>query len=539
MGIGSYKDIYTLAQYKNRVTLISTELASSYGYHFLAEGRQELLKQIQILEAKEKRIFDLIGVKDLQDLNQRMKEYEEAVTNFSGVNLNEEIIAILTTENQEEYEAFEQAFFDFFNRVVLKSKPLQSFTSEAVQNLALNELNKQLKGKKGFKFSSTRGYNNNKIQVSSFTQEQKEAWRKAMENEFAQNGNKTSPAVAYYIQNFKSTGAKSKEKVEVKQDNNGFQIQHTLTWSEITERLTPTEAEKLKQSNPKKFNLINTKIENFIVSKVPKDQQMIRAIIKHILSKNPYAFFVGKNVNDITGILGEISGLYYLSKFFGGFNQKAISWSGGTHTGTDSKKPHRDIIIQDLGIQVKNSIKEDIGAISFSQAEIETMLNKTQMPQQTKDLFLNYFGTLSFNVPYYIENNKYIEGVPNNPNEKLRDFISTRSILENFEDQVEQLLSLSAAYFMYMDIYEKTSGIDANTLYLLGGKAFQTASAILSNIRDQLYQQERNFKIEANYKNERNIVTALNEKTRDENYSQIVLSNIELTSSYNFQLKIK
>ncbi|MBQ4122287.1 hypothetical protein IJD44_00960 [bacterium] len=53
MGFGTYTDVYTLNQYKNRVALISTELSSSYGYHFLAEGRQKLSRQIEILETKE------------------------------------------------------------------------------------------------------------------------------------------------------------------------------------------------------------------------------------------------------------------------------------------------------------------------------------------------------------------------------------------------------------------------------------------------------------------------------------------------------
>jgi hypothetical protein len=63
---------------------------------------------------------------------------------------------------------------------------------------------------------------------------------------------------------------------------------------------------------------------NFIISKVPQDRELIRAIINHILREDPHVFFVGGNTKDITGLLGEISGLYYLSKLFGGFSQKVL-----------------------------------------------------------------------------------------------------------------------------------------------------------------------------------------------------------------------
>ena len=77
--------------------------------------------------------------------------------------------------------------------------------------------------------------------------------------------------------------------------------------------------------------------------------------------------------------------------------------------------------------------------------------------------------------------------------------------------------------------------MDANTLYFLGGTMFQTASNILKDILKNIDKDKHNFNIRASYKQDgRNIVTALNEGTRSPNYSQIVLGNIELKSSYNF-----
>jgi hypothetical protein len=93
-----------------------------------------------------------------------------------------------------------------------------------------------------------------------------------------------------------------------------------ITWKTETKGLKPTEAKELYPVGSKELNEINVKMTNFIISRAPQDQGLIREIINYILSQEPYAFFVGGNTKDITGLLGEISGLYYLSKFLGGFS---------------------------------------------------------------------------------------------------------------------------------------------------------------------------------------------------------------------------
>ena len=84
------------------------------------------------------------------------------------------------------------------------------------------------------------------------------------------------------------------------------------------------------------------------------------------------------------------------------------------------------------------------------------MLNKAEISPEIQNIFLNYYGTQSFNVPYYYADNKYNEGIPQNPLPSLEDFVNSRSSLEKYEDDIEKLLSLSAAFFMYMDVYKKS-----------------------------------------------------------------------------------
>ena len=51
---------------------------------------------------------------------------------------------------------------------------------------------------------------------------------------------------------------------------------------------------------------------------------------------------------------------------------------------------------------------------------------------------------------------------------------------------------------------------------------------------EDIKREEKRFRVTASYKQDKNIITALNNNTRDPNYSQEVLKNIKLTSAYLF-----
>ena len=269
---------------------------------------------------------------------------------------------------------------------------------------------------------------------------------------------------------------------------------------------------------------------------------MINKIIDYILEeKNYYAFFVGRNENDITGLLGEIQGIYYLSKFLGGFNEGLIQWRGGTYTGDKSTKPHQDILLNGLGIQVKNTTREifdSFGEVGFTEASIPTILERINISSYAKDVFENFYGTVNFNIEYHYdgrrkEGTRYLPGLRMSDKNAKR-FKNERQNLLKYQQDIDNLLSLFGATLMYLDVYEDSQKLDANVLFLLGGVAFQTASQILSELLEDIKREEKKFRITASYKQDKNIITALNSNTRDPNYSQEVLKNIKLTSAYLF-----
>lgn len=526
MALGKYYDIYKLEGYKTRVAQIGAETSLAISGPIMLEGKNALTGQIYLLQQKEAKIFELLGVKNINELNDRMEEYKAAVINFSGAGLAEEFINILEAEDAEEYNDFQQAIREILGNEYFDQEGQQLIVQQAQQK-AMTILNDGLSRQK---FTSTKGFTGGKIQTGKFTQWQKKRWKQLFETKFYNTYPKAKIYVDKHLKhNIPSISTSSQENSE------GFTTSSVITWKTQTKGLKPTEARELYPIGSKELDEINSRMTNFIISKVPQDQNLIREIINYILSQEPHAFFVGGNTKDITGLLGEISGLYYLSKFLGGFSQKVISWRGGTHTGSAGTKPHQDLLLQDLGIQVKNSVEDDVGTVSFAEASIKTMLDKAWLPDYVQNIFMNYYGTQAFNVPYYYNGETYIEGAPSNASSGFLGFEEWSKKLDGYQGAIDRLLSLSAAFFLYMDVYQGAKNMDANTLYFLGGTMFQTASNILKDILENIDKDKHNFNIRASYKQDgRNIVTALNEGTRSPNYSQVVLDNIELKSSYNF-----
>ena len=517
MAISNYYDVYNVKDYRIRVNDLDNSINNLINSNFYTDAINDVKHQIEILKQKEKKIFKILKVKDIQELNSRMEEYKKAVINLSGAGLNQAFIAVLKEKNQQEYEAFNEAVMSIINEDLFKNKVIDRLEEEG-KNIILEALNLGLNRKGNTKFRAHKGITNQGIFPASFTEEQKKRWKKLFKEKKYFNNQK----VQKYLQ--------------ITATSNQNQMQATFTWSTITEDLTPTEAKERLTEN--EINEINLKIKTLILSKINNDVELISKIIDYILSKDKTIFFVGKNINDITGILGEIQGLYYLSKFLGGNLSDAISWVGGLHIAKNSKKPHRDILLKNFGIQVKNTTEEAISRVDFASSDINTFLDKIGLAPETKNIFLNFYGTVAFNVEYHVDRRKkqgyqYISGL-NLKAKNAKEFSNLREKLLSFESDINTLLSLFGATYMYLDIAEKGKNIDANSLFLLGGVAFQTASQILSDILEDLDTNKSRFRVNMNLKESKNIIDALNSGSRSSNYSDILINDIKLTSSFLF-----
>jgi hypothetical protein len=517
MAIGSYYDVYDVDSYEQRVSNISQSIASLSSGDFYFDARNQLLAQIDILKTKERKLFNLLGVSSIEELNKALQEYREAVLNLSGAQLNEYFIGALRAENQKEFESFSKAVEDVVREDLFNNEPLEKLGRDTIHKAIMALLNEDKIGKP---FTSKAGIRDGAIFPSSFTKEQKNRWDQLLRQKYSHK----KSAMDY----ISITANPTKGGMEA-----GF------TWYDFTEEMTPTEAkERLTESQ---LENINQQVRQLILSRVGKDRHMINEIMGEMLKENKYLFFVGKNVNEITGILGELQGIYYLAKLFRGDWRRAIRWRGGTNTGAGNTKPHQDILLKEFGIQVKNTTKEsliDMSAVSFSEMKLGSMLARAGISPAVADVFVNYYGTLAFNVEYHRDRRRragsqYLPGL-RMTDKNAKRFAANRAHLIALEKDIETLLSMFAAAFMYLDVSDQAQGLDANVLFLLGGAAFYTASQVLTDVLEDLEREKRSFGIKASFSRGENIIAALNAQSRSPNFSRAVVNDIKLTSSFKF-----
>lgn len=519
MAIGSYYDVYNVEEYKKRVSDIANGISELKTGSFYFEAKNQVKQQIENLKSKEEKIFSILKVKNIEELNSRLEEYKKAVLNLSGPALNQAFIGIIRRKNESEFEAFREAVLSVIQEDLLKNKSIEEIGIEEAQRRVLDFLNRGLSRSGNIKYRSTSGMTKEGFFPASFTSAQQKRWESLLLEKYSDR-----PKIKKYID------------VKVTSDRNSMRAE--FSWDEITEQLTQEEARDRLYSD--EINEINRKIKDLILSKVGEDKFLVSQIIDYVLSENRLVFFVGENYNDIIGLLGEIQGLYYISKFLGDDFATALSWRGGV-IGADGRKPHQDILLEKFGIQVKNTTRDALigmGDIGFSSANIKVILNRIGISQEATNVFLNYYGTLGFNVEYHRDRRRrkgtqYLPGL-RRTDKNASTFANERKRLLSFQKDIDTLLSLFSSSLMYLDVAEEGEKMDANSLFLLGGIAFQTASQILSEVLEDLEKDEKRFKMNATFKSDRNIIDALNSGSRDNNYSNMVIDNIKLTSSFRF-----
>ena len=549
MAFTPYKDVYTVADYEIRISDIKSDYETIRNGDFLDKGKELLHKQILAAKRTEQQILKKLLPTStnptVEELNRQMQEYRQAVVNFSGPELYEQVIMILEEENAEEQLAFRDAVFAVINNDSFFAD-VRDATTEVVRGKILEFLNQAKYTSKGQRFTSKRGMKND-IKPLSFTKEQRNQWKKIMVSDL-----KDIDKVNQYID---ITEGKTSDTTATEFFN----------WSKTTNYWTAEDAKNyVKQHNTpddktagsKTIADINKKIKEQIIKMVPtnsQDKELVGKIVDHILSKNFYEFFVGKNTSSIIGTFGEISALFYLSKFLGGDLNKALQWSGGKiDKYSDTKaKPHQDVILEDLfGIQVKNTKDEEITNVSFSDIKLDTALERISASTNIKSFIQTVYGTYAFNVKYKHTTKrdktsdpfKEVDDFGKRPTVKQQLFAKKQVELADYKKKVDQLFSIFAATFMFLDVYDKSKFLDLNSLFLLGIDSFTTASKILEKITKDLETSTENtssFSVSpiASEGKRINIVTALNQKSRSPDFSNLaVLPSLVFKSSFNFSL---
>ena len=287
------------------------------------------------------------------------------------------------------------------------------------------------------------------------------------------------------------------------------------------------------------------------------DMEAFNSALNEVFSKMRMTdLFAGHNApKNMTGLLGEIQGLYFIKSIIKNKEELNVSWNASVLNEKDVK-PHRDLIFSTLenqyGVQIKNSIEQvekDITFQTFKTGTAKEIINSslfTEMPNVFKtfsftgdrevlEAALNILAMREFNIMYQIINKKASAMYNEN-------FVDTRNKIEEVAQMAEKAMLGFSAAMMFMQTSSNINlNQDSNSLYIIGGTLGISSASILSDIITQIEQEIKKFNI-----NTKTSHTYKNNGKRTQNVGTIVdffnakkgrhldSFSISFQSSYNF-----
>lgn len=360
-----------------------------------------------------------------------------------------------------------------------------------------------------------------------------------------------------YIKEKKKKGAVSSGSLVKSTISNLSMSQEYILENISTESLLKMKTEdrkKLFDNYPNLKDNINRDFIHQIVNSCSSqvDKKVLLSCIQQVLSKKPLAFFVGGNIEGMTGILGEIQALYYFKKLIKSNSNADVAWVGGINN------PHSDLLLieglKKFGIQVKNTSRSaaelEVSFQSFGAKvgqyvnspneiwqynntdEALATLNSYGVPGDLMEAIQTFLAMEGFNVFYNIDASTG-QAIMVDKNDK---FAAERSSIEEYAAKAQKIASLLAVSMMYMQETDNTDG-SSNTLYLIGGTTLISAATILSDIIEKLKSQLVVFKtsveghsVSKERKGAKTIVDVINSK------GELGNTKFIMQSSYSFGL---
>ena len=275
-------------------------------------------------------------------------------------------------------------------------------------------------------------------------------------------------------------------------------------------RHSKNDIKAIEKIAPGVIDKVNILVKNRIIQNYKgNNQNILEESIDYVLSEKPTAFFVGNNIKDLTGILGEIQGLYYIRCILKkhDVNDSEVKWIGGINN------PHADLILENIlgsfGIQIKNTTKSDaLLEVKFENFKSDLVSHMKDGNVQfdwlkesankysdtlTQDPVLfnaasNLIGMETFNIPYkWVGTGKrggnYAKEVPV---EEVEEFAPTRQKIIDAAFKARQALVKFFVGMMYIQLSPTAQAGSSSTLYLIGGTLAITSATLLNEIIQDL-----------------------------------------------------
>ena len=471
-----------------RLSLIESGIRNNSIKYIKNEQKEDIEARIEKLRQAERKFFDMFSIpgNTTQErtvaLNNRIKQSGISITKMNGQIIQEEILDVCSSSYNEALLKYLREEI-FTEDIVMQEAAIQQSDDWRKGLIAL--LNREIQastGKKGKLHTDTKGLSASgdysKLLAKQLTARARAVIEQKVKKHIKDHPSNIDALPAYdFI-------LKEKE-IEIS----------GMDWRGKIKGLTPTQARTLLSKD--ELDEINHKIVSLILNYAEgADKRRLRNVIETFLLHNDrggeYAFFVGNNNKAITGLLGEIQGLYYICSLFnvtswseiqGKIDGHTLNWLADTY-GATSKKLSIDILLDEIGIQVKNTtrdITDDFySQVSFTESGLTLSKLMASMGVQDDNfasLISSLFQTRMFNVEYQYKDDTYIQA----PND---EFAPTRERMEELVQLTEKMFALWMEAAMHIGVNNTVKSAmkdNVNAIYFVNG-VFYGASEILAQL---------------------------------------------------------
>ena len=479
----------------------------------------ELERRIGILQEQEKHFFEMLNIPTNVDtntrfaiLNDRVQSCDLRLSNLNGSMIQEEILDICSAAYHERLLKFLQGEISKGN---FGEELKQALQSDSWKNAFIGYLNANVatktgqKGRLKAKAKGLQGFSGNfeDLTAKELTSTAKERIE-ALVTEYTKDLRGDKPVYDYIID-------KSSVTLE------------PMDWTGIVKGLTVNQAKRLLDDD--QLQQINENIKQLIKGYAQaSNESVLTQVLDLVIRTNKYAFFVGKNLKAITGLLGEIQGVYYLSVLTntapslwypgdGPGEFAKMQWVADIRRGKLSQKASIDILLDNVGIQVKNTTREMTddfyNVVEFAHG---VSLNELAMVLDIQDsafmdAISSLYQTYGFNVEYQRRDGKYVA-------EANEEFAPTREQMEVLLSLAERLFGVWLECAMHMGAnksFETALETNVNAIYFING-LFYSSSEILIMLYDALRKGIKSgARVRATMpKKDYNIVTYMNNRDK-------------------------
>lgn len=529
----------------------------SQSSQFRAEGISNLKHQVEILKQKEARFFKLLNLTgDPQECLAILRRRISSLHTFnfsslSGPALYQQVLssykAAIKGDGKEDYKL--QQYLEAYLRQegkTLDQDKIEEFTEQEILKL----FSQKAKDMVSIEMKSGKGNSTTQVNIGGLRSVQGFG-RQIKDIVLSKMTDAAKRDARLFIKWFESQQSKSYNKtvknVEATLQNDAIVFTGYAQATQVEgQLLTPKEAEKILKDKPKILDKIWEQTINYIISVTNADPTKMRNIINtKIRPQNEYRIFLGQNINDLTGFLGEIETLYILSELMDTkIPDESLKWLANAlkEEGATGKESSTDVVLEGLGIQTKNTAQDIFSGhmrnISFTKLKIDTFLERLGLTGSERAIINGIYETYMFNINYTKEKNGHYVAARNG------EFSDVRSNIENLERGMDKIFSFFAAELMHLAVTEGTAYQPGNIAFHIGGSGFLMASEIIESIINEIENGLlSSLSVQASVKEENRytIVDFLNNFTgpvpQDGKMPGIykqVLDNVILTSSFNF-----